>query len=76
MTQLGSGVAQLRSEVAQVRPDAMEQIDRPHDTVTATHDEGVVNFGAAERAERIAPNSREQVRGQGKTLNALARAQG
>ena len=76
VAQLGSEVAQLRSEVAQVRADVMERIDRLQDTVTAMHDEDVVNFGATERAERIAYNSREEVRGQGDTLNALVRAQG
>ena len=59
VAQLGSEVAQLRSEVAQVRADVMERIDRLQDTVTAMHNEEVLSFGAAERAERIAYNSRE-----------------
>ena len=75
ITQLGSEVAQPRPGVAQVRADVMERTDRLRDTATALQDEDVVNFGAAERAERIACNSREEVRGQGDTFNALVRAQ-
>ena len=64
------------SEITQVRADVMSLLDRLQDTVTATGDDDTGNFGAAERAERIACNSREEVRGRSDTLNALVRAQG
>ena len=59
------------SEITQVRADVMSLIDRLQDTVTATRDDDTANFGAA---ERIACNSREEVRGRSDTLNALVRA--
>jgi hypothetical protein len=62
------------SEITQVRADVMSLLDRLQDTVTATGDDDTANFGAAERAERIACNSREEVRGRSDTLNALVRA--
>jgi hypothetical protein len=62
------------SEITQVRADVMSLLDRLQDTVKATGDDDTANFGAAERAERIACNSREEVRGRSDTLNALVRA--
>lgn len=64
---------ELRAELAQVRSDVMERIDRLRDRM-ATHQEAdLVNFGAAERAERIATTARADVATMGEQINALVR---
>ncbi len=56
------------------RADVMERIDRlQQDALTAQRDDDVVNFGAAERAEKIALGVREEVRAMGDQINAMVR---
>ncbi len=71
--ELGQVRDELRAELAQVRSDVMERIDRLQDRM-ATHQEAdLVNFGAAERAERIATTARADVATMGEQINALVR---
>ena len=57
----------------QVRGDVMARIDRLQDALTAQRDDAAVNFGAAERAEKIALGVREEVRAMGGQVNAMVR---
>jgi hypothetical protein len=56
-----------------VHTDVMDRIDRLQDTITTVRDEHAVNFGTAERAERIALNTREEVRAMGEQISAMVR---
>ena len=56
------------------RADVMERIDRLQQVaLTAQRDDDVVNFGAAERPEKIALGVREEVRAMGDQVNAMVR---
>jgi methyl-accepting chemotaxis protein len=63
--------ADVMERLVQVRADVMERIDRLRDALTARRDDDAVNFGAAERAEKIAPGAREEVRAMGGQVNAM-----
>lgn len=56
-----------------LRSDLMARMDRLQDALTAQHDADVVNYGAAERAERIAQSAREEVRALGEQVGAMVR---
>ncbi len=73
MGKLRTEVGQLRAEMGRVCADVMGRIDRLQDKTTTMRDEDAVNFGAAERAERIALNTREEVRAMGEQISAMVR---
>lgn len=51
----------------------MARMDRLQDALTSQKEAGIVNFGAAERAERIAKGTSDEVRTMGEQLNAMVR---
>jgi len=73
LTALRSDLTALRSDVISLRVDVMDRIDRLQDAFNAQREADVVNFGAAERAERIALGTREEVRVMGEQVNAMVR---
>ena len=72
-----AALEQLRDDLAgqlvQLRADVMARIDRLQDALAAQRDADAVNFGAAERAEKIALRAREEVRAMGGQVNAMVR---
>jgi hypothetical protein len=72
-TEVRAAIAEVRAELVRVRTDVMDRIDRLQDTITTVRDEDAFNFGAAERAERIALDTREEVRAMGEQISAMVR---
>lgn len=74
---LEGGLANLRVELTgrldRLQADIMARIDRLQDTLTGEQEANVVNFGAAERAERIAKGAQGEVRAIGDQVNAMIR---
>jgi|SRR6185437_12717944 len=70
---LEAGLAMLEEGQARLRLDLMARIDRLQDTLTAEQEANVVNFGAAERAEKIAKGVQGEVRAIGDQVNAMIR---
>jgi hypothetical protein len=68
-----AAIESVRTEVTTLRADMMARLDRLQDRLTTQREAAVVNFGAAERAERIAKATREDVQTMGEQINALIR---
>ena len=60
--QLRTGQDQLRIDLIRTRTDVMERIDRMQDALTARQEGEVVTLGVAERAERMAKATQDDVR--------------
>ena len=63
----------LRQEITATRATVMGRIDRLQDELTSARQAEAVNFGAAERAERMAKGVRADLDTTAEQLNALVR---
>jgi hypothetical protein len=63
----------ILAAIESLRVDVMTRIDRLQDRLTTQHETEVVNLGIAERAERIAKTTEDNVRTMGEQINALLR---
>ncbi len=70
---LGRFRADLVDELGRTRSVLMARMDRLQDALVSQHEADVVNFGAAERAERIAKGAVDEGRILGEQFNALVR---
>jgi len=70
---LGRFRADLVDELGRTRSVLMARMDRLQDALISQHEADVVNFGAAERAERIAKGAADEGRILGEQFNALVR---
>ena len=70
---LEKGQDALRGELIQTRADLMSRLDRLQDAFTEEKEGRVVNFGAGERAERIAKAASDETRLLGEQVTALTR---
>jgi len=70
---LGRFRADLVDELGRTRNVFMARMDRLQDALVSQHEADVVNFGAAERAERIAKGAVDEGRILGEQFNALVR---
>jgi hypothetical protein len=70
---LQAGVGSLREDTNGLRIDIMGRMDRLQDTLTIQRDELVVNYGAAERAERLARAAQDEVRVLGEMVTPMVR---
>ncbi len=70
---LSAGQDQTRRELAQTRADIMERIDRLQQAVGQVRGEVVVNFGHADRIERIAQSARDEGRILAETVRVMQR---
>jgi hypothetical protein len=68
-----AGLTGRRSDVISLRIDVMGRIDRLQDAFNARREADVVNFGTAERAERIALGTRDEGRRLCEQMNAMVR---
>lgn len=65
--------ADLVEELGRTRSALMARMDRLQEALVSQHEADVVNFGAAERAERIAKGAVDEGRILGEQFNALVR---
>ena len=70
---LHAGVGSLREDTNGLRIDIMGRMDRLQDALTIQRDELVVNYGAAERAERLARAAQDEVRVLGEMVTPMVR---
>lgn len=63
----------LRAELHQVRAQIMERVDRLSDEFKATRDDITVNFGRADKAERIAKNAADETQAAWDQMRAIER---
>lgn len=63
----------LDAKVTAFRAETMDRIDRLQDQLTARREGDVVVFDAAERAEKVAISTREEVHSISHQLNSLTR---
>ena len=63
----------LVEELGRTRSALMARMDRLQEALVSQHEADVVNFGAAERAERIAKGAIDEGRILGEQFNALVR---
>lgn len=68
-----TAVAGLRREFTGLRTAVMGKLEEVHDALTQRREESVVDFGAAERSERIAKSARAYAESVGEQVNALVR---
>ncbi len=73
MKQMQGDVTQMRGELTQLRVDVMDRIDRLQDALTLQKDDLVVNYGAADRAEKIARAAQEETRALGDIVTPMIR---
>lgn len=73
VTSLGTSVTSLREDMNKLRIDMMDRMDRLQDVLTVQRDELVVNYGAAERVEKIARAAQEEVRTLGEMVTPMVR---
>jgi chromosome segregation ATPase len=55
-------LTRMREELTRTRVDIMDRIDRLQNTVSAIRDDIAVNMGAADAAQRVNDNTREDLR--------------
>jgi hypothetical protein len=70
--QLRAGMA-TREGLAQLHADLMERLGRLQEDLTRRLDTEIVNYGAAEQAERIARGASDEARALGEQVHALVR---
>ncbi len=73
MKQMQGEMKQFRGELTQLRVDVMDRIDRLQDALTLQKDDLVVNYSAADRAEKIARAAQEETRALGDIVTPMIR---
>ena len=73
LARLEAGQAVLREELAATRTALMDRIDRVQHSVDLLRDDIVVNYGAADRTERIAKGASDETRALADEVRAMQR---
>ncbi len=73
LSRLKSGLGALGNELAATRSALMDRIDRAQHSVDLLRDDIVVNYGAADRTQRIAKGASDETRALADEVRAMQR---
>jgi chromosome segregation ATPase len=70
---LGTDMTGLHGSVDRLRGDMMGRMDRLQNSITSLQDDVTVNFGHADRIERVARGASDEIRALGVEVTAMER---